>query len=56
MVQLAIPQKEPETKELLKYLNNLNVEYAKGSSTVAAKFAIDFDVIKELIDKEILED
>lgn len=56
MVQLALPQKEPETKELAKYLNNLNVDYAKGSSTVAANFAIDFDVIKELINKELVKD
>lgn len=56
MVQLAMPQKEPETKELLKYVNNLTAEYTKGSNIVETNFAIDFEVIKELIDKEILKD
>ncbi len=56
MVQLVLPQKEPEAKELAKYLDNLTAEYAKGSKTVAANFSIDFDVIKQLIDKELLKD
>ena len=56
MVQLAMPQKEPETKELMKCVNNLTAEYTKGSNIVETNFAIEFDVIKELIDKEILKD
>jgi hypothetical protein len=53
MVQLAIPQKgNDDVKEFAKYLNNLTVEYSPGSPTLAAKFAMDYDEIKRLIEEK----
>jgi hypothetical protein len=49
MVQLAIPEKDPDGKELAKLLNNVQVEYAAGSTTLSTKFAMDYAEIEKLV-------
>ena len=49
MVQLALPEKDPDAKELAKLLNNVNVEYAKGSTTLSTKFAMGYAEIEQLV-------
>lgn len=55
MAQLALPQKEPEVKEFMKYLDGLKVEYEEGSQMVAANFAIEYEVIDRLIKEKTLK-
>jgi hypothetical protein len=53
MVQLALPQKGDEkVKHFGKLLNNLTVEYSQGSPTLAAKFVMDYDEIKRMIEEK----
>ena len=49
MVQLAIPEKNPEAKNLTKLLNHVNVEYTEGSKSLATHFAMDFAQIQEIL-------
>jgi hypothetical protein len=49
MVQLALPEKDPDAKELAKLLNNVNVEYAQGSKTLSTKFAMGYAEIEKLV-------
>jgi hypothetical protein len=52
MVQLAIPQKgDDDMKQFAKYLGNLTVDYPAGSNSVSAKFLMDYDEIKRLIEE-----
>lgn len=50
MVQLALPEKDPEAKELAKMLTHLNVEYTEGSTTLSTKFAMDYAQIREFVE------
>ncbi|MDZ4659770.1 MAG: hypothetical protein SH868_19525 [Bythopirellula sp.] len=50
MVQLALPEKDPNAKEFAELLNNLNVEYAEGSENLSANFSIGYDVIQQMIE------
>jgi hypothetical protein len=47
MVQLALPEKNPEGEQLAKMLSQLNVAYTEGSTTLSAKFAVDYAQIRE---------
>lgn len=49
MVQLAIPEKDPEAKELAKLLNNVNVEYAEGSKSLSTKFAMGYAELEKMV-------
>jgi hypothetical protein len=49
MVQLALPEKHPQASQHAKMLNNLNVEYTEGSTTLSTRFAMPYDELKELV-------
>lgn len=49
MVQLAMPEKDPDAKELAKLLNNVNIEYAEGSKTLSTKFAMDYAELEKMV-------
>jgi hypothetical protein len=51
MVQLALPEKgDDDVKQFAKYLGNLTVNYTGGSNVLTARFAMDYDEIKQLIE------
>src|SRR5690606_33716276 len=52
MVQLALPEKDPDAKELAKLLNHVNVDYTQGSKSLSTRFAMDFAQIKEIIESK----
>lgn len=52
MVQLALPEKDPDAKHLTKLLNHVNVEYTQGAKTLSTRFAMDYDQIKSLIESK----
>lgn len=49
MMQLAIPEKKPESKELTQMLNNVNIEYEQGSKTLSTKFAMGYSELENLV-------
>lgn len=49
MMQLAIPEKKPESKELTQMLNNVNIEYEQGSKTLSTKFAMGYSELEKLV-------
>jgi hypothetical protein len=49
MVQLALPEKDPDAKELAKLLNNVNVEYTEGSKTLSTRFAMGYAELEKMI-------
>jgi hypothetical protein len=52
MVQLAMPEKEPDAKEFAKLLENLNVDHAEGAATLAANFTVGYDALKQMIESK----
>ena len=49
MVQLAIPEKDPDAQKFARLLGGLNVEYEQGATTLSTRFAMDYAEIEKLV-------